>query len=114
MKLYIIFSILLLVGCSSAPKIEYINITHTNTINNTIYQDRIVEVIKYVNTTEPCFCNDTYSPTYFLSLIKQIKVCEAQLASDWNITECEWEITRLNHSLTVCNTSLNTIRDVLD
>lgn len=114
MKLLIICILMciLLVGCK--PQIEYINVTHT--INNTIYIEKEVkvEVIKYINITEPCEYNETTSPKYFLSLIQQIKRCEAQLARDWNITECEWEIQKLNHSLNECNESLKAIKELLE
>ena len=81
MKVYVFLYILLvvgLVGCKSST--EYVNVTHT--INNTIYLTEEVEVVKYVNITEPCVCNNTMDVDYVLRLIRELKGCEAREIRD--------------------------------
>lgn len=112
MKIYIIVGIMLvvLIGCT-----RYIT---QPVVNHTIYRETVIynHTIEYINVSvDDCNCEVSNSSTrYILNLIRQIKQCESNIVDNWNLTECVWEIERLNKSLTNCNESLEDIRELLD
>lgn len=114
MKQITLLVVLLLIGCTRYIPAE---------INRTIYKEIVVYngTTEYINITAPCpdcvcNCNTTNGdsdPKYVIGLIQELKRCEANLYSDFNLTECTWEIEKLNQSLTNCNESLEEIRELL-
>ena len=104
--------VLLCYGCTKIVEIPV-------PVNHTIYSTTVIQnnTITYVNVTIPgdCSCNTTNTtPKHFLSLIVQLKRCEDNIIRHWNLTECVWEIEKLNRSLASCNESLEEIRGLLD
>ena len=117
-RLYIILYVLLIVlaGCTRYIPQPY-------QVNNTIYSTTIVQnhTIEYINitnnitTAQDCACNTTNTSTkYILGLIQQIKRCEDSVVRKWNLTECVWEMEKINRSLAQCNDSLEEIRELLE
>ena len=105
---------LLLVGCT-----KIVEIPVPVQVNHTIYSISVIQnrTIEYINISTPadCNCNTTNTtPKHFLSLIGQLKRCEDNIVRHWNLTECVWEIEKLNRSLASCNESLEEIRELLD
>ena len=106
--------ILLSIGCT-----KYINVPVPYLVNNTIYRETVIQnhTIEYVNVTTNATHNCNVSNTstrYIIDLITQVKRCEDNIERHWNLTECVWEIERLNKSLHNCNESLEVIKDLLD
>ena len=110
---FFVMFVVFVTGCTKYIQVPY-------QVNNTIYSTTIIQnhTIEYVNVSTPCDCSynttDLGDPKYILGLIQQIKRCEDNIIRHWNLTECVWEIEKLNKSLANCNESLNEIKELLD
>jgi len=110
-KIMILFVLLIVTGCT-----RYIAVpgNNTHTESSHYYYNTTTE---YVNVTQDCVqvCNVTEAdPKYVLGLIQQIKRCENNLVTNINLTECTWELEKINRSLGNCTESLEDIKDLID
>lgn len=115
---FYIFLMIFLVSCSSEIIItEYIQndscpppTENTIEVNRTVYINNTV----YIQNRSEFNYTSNETTNYVIGLIRRIKRCETLQNRYMNVTECEWELERLNKSLIDCNNSLNKIKEALD
>lgn len=118
MKLYILLYIILLAGCTRYVPVPgqcpaptaCENTTITEFVNNTIY----------INVTNATACQEDIplqnhtNTSYIVSLIQRLKRCEARNTHNWNLSECEDNVERLNNTIGKLNDTLTTIREAME
>ena len=128
-KLFIVFLLIFLVGCSSSnPLLVYETKEENACENNTIIVYN--ETIKYINDTiyiNDTVCNDTsyinqtiyinescrFEDDYVIDLIRRIKFLEGRYDDYTNLT-LEYELEDCHDELSDCNETLEELRDLLD
>lgn len=92
--LIILILVVIVQGCTKYVPVPYpVNVS---IYNNTVIQNN---TIKYLNVTQPCNNITNTSAKYILGLIQQIKRCEKNLVSNWNLSECVWEMEKMNETI---------------